>query len=1045
MPHTVATLRSMEHATQAYILLIDGIPIGFTTDTSGELTGSGASSYIGRAESDAGETVGGRELREGLIVPRTLSFGSLEDSLGLGRSTARFSVLLDTTTASYLTMSGEEPEEMLGRLDPTEDPAPATVIGVTVRDRYVGLEYVGSTGERRMFPFLMGASPALQGLDHHGDSDGATVPATVSERPLVHEGRLVSLYRVYRDPSSTSIANSDAWPSLSNYSPIWVGRMRDAGRFSAGGRITIDCTGFESLLERNMATVSAEPVIVSPDLTATGSDDQVAIYFGSGPQYYADTDGPFDGIPLEGTYEGRDWTTLSGSSRADVRVSLQALIQDTVVGVDTDFATSELAYQAVEDGDAGINTAMQFYIYREARTGTPYFYTQMRIAMHRRRWLMLGYDPILQDVASLSDISELEDVQFRKLTAGEPYDPRPNYTDLMGAVPGPGYYEGTFTTVAIGSDGTDGLGSPGTLDNGGETRFYNPLYQGVENVSILRIDGNQEVELADQIALIDNTHIAPEGAIDGSDCDAAGFFMFKGKIRKAEGETDDQTLVTEDAFDNVAIARCSWVQEGDYYSTTGSGALPRILINRFYDPRHFGYKHQLLDRDWATLELQMSQLHTFSQGATRPEPAAQTLSGLLRSTGSATSVASPGGNSGTATGLYADVYTAEMGLGIPSQMLPDNATITAAFQHLPNGASGGLARCRPTYEKAFPSIHALRALLEPRGVRIGFAGGQITLYRLADQSPEAATVHILESDLYGTPGDPTTVYPEQDARALAPVDEWELTYGENTSYVVEARDPGAPTRRGNHDVPLNAHGLFPTDYYGEDPLEIPNGAGWKLEAREFLGDETARFLARRHGKITLTVSRPKGQDLYPGTVVLLSNPWIWNEDGTQGISGTVGIVVEATHNLMESTCDATVLLFQGQWRPPAHYAPMLWIEEVVSSTELTIATSTDFSMGGGSIVGWTQPEWSAGGGGNLVGQLWRMLPDGTWTAVGTADVGSVNATTVSLATALTALPPDYARTMIFTPAAYSLQPAWAQEIYAGVGILGDNADTRRFV
>ena len=92
----------MEHAKQAYILLIDGIPLAFTTDTSGELSGSGASSFIGRAEADTGETVGGREIREGLEVPGTLEFGNLEDSMGLGRTTARFSVLIDSDEKLYL-------------------------------------------------------------------------------------------------------------------------------------------------------------------------------------------------------------------------------------------------------------------------------------------------------------------------------------------------------------------------------------------------------------------------------------------------------------------------------------------------------------------------------------------------------------------------------------------------------------------------------------------------------------------------------------------------------------------------------------------------------------------------------------------------------------------------------------------------------------------------------------------------------------------------------------------------------------------------------
>jgi hypothetical protein len=60
-------------------------------------------------------------------------------------------------------------------------------------------------------------------------------------------------------------------------------------------------------------------------------------------------------------------------------------------------------------------------------------------------------------------------------------------------------------------------------------------------------------------------------------------------------------------------------------------------------------------------------------------------------------------------------------------------------------------------------------------------------------------------------------------------------------------------------------------------------------------------------------------------------------------------------------------------------------------------------------------------------------------------VGSVNDTTVSLANALSAMPPDHARTMMLVPDVMANQPEWAQEIYSAVGIQGDNTRVRRFV
>ncbi len=1042
MPHTVATLRAMEHVRMAYILVFDGIPLGFTNDTGGELTGSGASSYIGRAESDLGETVGGRELREGLILPPTLEFGSDIDSLGLGRTTARFSVLLDSDTADYFALSGEDPEEMLGRLPPTTDPAPATVVGVTVRDRYIGLEYIGSSGERRMFPFLVGED--LAGYDHHGDTDGATVPATVSQRPMVHEGRLCALYRVFRDPSATSTTNSNAWPSLSNYSPLWVGKMRDAGTFTAGGRVTIECTGFESLLERNMATGASQSFGVTPEFTAdAGVDDQVAIYCGSGLAY--------DGSSLTGqsVFQGREWATLSGDTREELQTSLASLIADTIAGTSTDYETGESAFNTVQGGDAGM-IGPSIYVQRDLLTGTPWYHMELRIAMHRRRWLALGFDPEQQDWPGFTPETENQkDIAFTRLENGAAFIPRVNAAP-MGVVPGPGYYAGVFHTVAVGAKGEGaGIDDHTKWDNDGSRRYFDPLFQGVDVVRVIKPEGGQVLRMGTDAALLSQSHVPFSGSIDGTDCDAAGYFIIRGKIRRAEGSTDDASLEVEKEAEQLVIARCSWIVRDDYFADAGSGVSPALYIEELYDPRMFGYPYRPLRRDWATLDLQATQLHTWATAGPHPEPASLTLSAMMRSTGTSTGpgaggVIDQGDNSGSETGWYGDVFAHEMGLGVPSSMLPSSTEFDDSFSHLPNGAIGELGRSRPAYEGSFASMDALRALLEPRALRVGFDGGSFMLYQLRDVSPADATVNILEADLYGKIGEPTSVYPEQRARALAPVDAWEFSYAFDLTHEQRAMDPNAPMRRGDNVPQISGHGLIAAELYASTPDDAPLGAGWKEEARVMFGQAEARFRARRHGMVTVPVSRPKGQDLYPGTVVTLSNPWVYNADGSQGVSGVVGRVARAVHHTKSGHCSVDILVFEGQYEPPPLYAPMSWVEAVVNSTTLTRATSSDF-MGRGSDDGWTQPAWSSAGSGNAIGVLMRMLPDGTWTEVGTAEVSSVNATTISLATALTAMPPDNARTMIFVLDRVSSQPAWAQELYSAVGQQGDNSNTRRFV
>lgn len=1045
MPRTVETLRAMEKVDHAYILLIDGIPLAFTTDSSGELAGSGGSSYIGRAESDLGETVGGREIREGLIVPDTLEFGGSVNSIGLDRTDATFSILLTDDTAEYFILGGEEPEEMLGRLAPTDDPAPATVVGVTVRDRYLGLEYVGSAGERRMFPFIVGET--LQGLDHHGDTDGATVPASVSIRPLVHEGRLCALYRVYRDPSATSTSNSDAWPSLSNYSPLWVGKLRDAGTITAGGRITLECTGFESLLERNMATGASQVFGVTPEFTAeAGVDDQVAIYCGTGP--VLQTTGEQTAAL---TYQGRDWTTLAGNTREEIQSALNTLVEDTIAGVSTDYETGEPALTTISGVDAGVSPGSgSFFVKMDDNPSGDQYFVEVRVFMHRRRWLALGFEPEQQDATGgvAQTTEDQTEIPFTKLSFGGVLQPAPDKA-LMGEIPGTGYYGAQFHTIQVGAN--SGEVNRGLWDNQGAERLFDPLFPGAEVVRVIRPDGGQVIRMDTDAALLPQSHVPRSGSIEGTDTDAAGYFLIKGKIRKAEGSTDDASLVVEDETEQAVIARCSWVVRDELFADPGAAGSPALYIEQLYDPRHFGYPYRPLDRDWATLELQCVQLHTWTMGtaASSPERVDQTLCAMLRSTGTSTGpdglgVIDQGDNSGTAVGVYGDIFATEMGLGVPSSLLPTQAEITDMFAELPNGAAGELARSRIAYESSFPSYEALRAMLEPRALRIGFDGGRFMLYRLRDASPEEATINILESDLYGEMGDPTTVYPTQRARALAPVDAWRFKFANDLEHEQRAKDPSASTRRGDNIRDVNGHGLIAAELYTGDSDAVPPGARWKNEARQLFGFDEARFLARRHGLVTVSVSRPKGQDIYPGTLVTLSNPWVRGADGTPGVSGVVGRVIRAVHHTDSAQVDADILVFEGQWRPPAHFAPALWIEAVTSTASATIATSSDFPMGGGSESGWTQPAWSSGAGGDLIGALIRMLPDGTWTVVGTAPVGSVGGGTVTFSAPLSAMPPDQARTMMLVPDVMANQPAWAQEIYSAVGIQGDNTRTRRF-
>ncbi len=1053
MPHTVAELEVSQHVEQAYVLTIDGISIGFTTDDSAALTGSGGSSFIGRAEADLGETVGGRELRRGLIVPQELELGGDLSYIGLDRTTARFSVLdEDGEIARLFSMSGEEPEELTSRLAPYTSPAPATIDGVTVRDRHIGIERIGPNGERRMFPYLVGED--LVGLDHNGDSDGALVPASVSQRPLFHEGRPVALYRVYRDPSAQFTTGSNAWPSLSNYRPIWVGKLRDAGRVGAEGRFELECTGPESLLERVIGVPRGESFEVVTDLSFTpGVDDQISIYCATIPGWQNTGDNA--SIPSD-PRQGRQWTSLTQTSYLSLRNEIHDLVQDTVNGVGTDYELGETTLALDRGGDAGFSGS-DFYVQMDLYSTGEIYGHRIRIAMHRRTWLALGFDPIQQSHNGQLLITEIEDEQdivfWKAPPAGQPYFPtESNIAGQMGVVPGNDYWVGMFTTIPPGYNPYDIAESEvttGEHDNGGSPRLHRPLYDTDSLPNTIQPNGGQVIRIpaGSSPPLYNQPHVPRSGSIGGASTTAAGYFLIKGKIRKIVDESTSGQLEIEESEDYGIVARCSWIEVEDYFAQAFTSVSPQLYIEQIHDARDFGYPYRPFQGEWASTTLTAQQIFTTALGTaiTRADRVDQQLSSILRSTGGSTGpngagIIQQGGNQGTATGFFGDIYAAHMGLAVPSYLMPSQSEIAASVNEaLPSGIAGSLARGRFSTEEPVDSRTLMEGLLAPRGLRIGFDGGRFSIYRLPD--PGTPTVDIFESDLYGKMGDPASAIPEQQSRAIAPVDAW--VFRQSEDHRIGARDPGAALRRGGNVEDVETLALLDPELYASHPTERPDAAGWRLEARNLFGDTLARFYARRHNKVTVTVSRPKASQLYPGTSVRLSNPWPVAADGTRGLSGVVGRVLRVRHKTGNGAAEVEILVYEGQDRPLPVYAPALWIS-AVSGLNLTIDTSAEVDQRVNSTVGWTQPSWSSAGSGDAVAALWRELPDRTWGLVGTAPVASVSSSTVTLRSSLSASPPDLARTMLLTLSTWSDQPEWAQELYAGLTIQGDNTGGRRF-
>lgn len=1073
-----------------YVLFIDGIGVAFTSETpcTGTITGSGAQSWIGRSEAVLPffEVTGQRTVKSGLVVPETIDFGGDPKGLGLDRSTVTFQIVdQDDTVAALFATEGVDPDILQERLPPGTTSLGTSVSAVgpislntgalNPRGKWIGLERIGPTGQRRFFhcfPF-QGI-----GMDHPGDV-GDRIPQTpISTTPILHAGRVCTLYRIYADPSISS-DDPDRWITWDEAHTagdlVWWGVMQDSGTYTGNRVWSIECYGPEALLEKGLGQITspASYKIRSTLGYEAGVNDQIWISFAQDGRRFALDDGgdPFDAPLLK--FEGRQWTTLTGNSKDELIPEIDDLIKDTAAGTGTDYDTANDFYDAWEGADdapgfnAGLDGGLSggFWV-RKNWVSDPVGNTQARsygvmyVAMHRRVWMTLGFDPILQDLPDEEAMEKGTDVYFRKLQQGELFSPGDD--EAAEVVPGSGYYLAMFHTVGVGAGTGNNSEYYGYYDNDGNARYFSPLFEGDEAPVVLNQDGSQQIFLDggsdspfwEGQPTVPRTSDAQTG---GTDTELARWFAVRGKIRVATGSTDDGTIVVEDEVDRIAVCDASW-QEGDHYGevSTGGGLGPALFIQNFHDPRLFGFNHRKLKSDWVgTVDgddaLTIAPLHTYTFGHGKPIEWAHLLFPvLLLSTGTSEGFDAPlseggvldlGANSMTGVTSTGDVELADLGLGIPHQMVAPFSEISKEFAKQAGGLNGDLNRMRLCYAGPFQSRDAIEAILKPRRLVVGLHGKKYGVYRYEQFSPDDVDVVITEGDLYGTPGDPTTVIPSQAIRAHGAIDGAKISYGvepggsAQLEHRQSAIDYGSRWRRGDLIEPLNGQGLLPVEWLQGTDHE---GKEWQLLFREEWGVRAPRFFSKRHFVIEdLKISRPKGQDVMPGTRILLSNPWPLAPDGTYGLNNRLGVVIGVSINTRHHYTSARVLVY-GDVDFPPHFAPFVYVTNIAGAT-LTYdvaGTRSGYAINECETErGWTRPDWTTLTAAGVV-RLWYQTPTGGWTTAGTGTVSSINtlASTITLTGALSAEPPPNTYTMILVFEDLPDQSAtfWGHDVYAPV-------------
>jgi len=394
-----------------------------------------------------------------------------------------------------------------------------------------------------------------------------------------------------------------------------------------------------------------------------------------------------------------------------------------------------------------------------------------------------------------------------------------------------------------------------------------------------------------------------------------------------------------------------------------------------------------------------------------------------------------------------DLEIADLGLGIPHELIANPITIADAFSAATGSWMSALCRGKWIADGPVQSWDVLQSITQPLRLMWSFHGGTYGLIPFRSPTQGEVEVVLTEDDLAVREG-PTT-----NLRETEPIDEIELDYRynletEGTSEHLRgsARDPEAQGRPGDLSISLKAPGLLCPDWFrgrgdGKTITQITGALAWETEWRNLWEIETATLMAKRHFSVTnLRVARVKGQTLQPGTRVRLTNPWAVLSTGSYGITALPGIVLEVAADTENEIYTCTVLVFADAVSGMRHYAPIGRVKRIDESGANDVLYFYDDWLGHedaglNDIEFFAEPAWSSLGG-STIGRLYHYNRN-AWEAGQTFTVGSVD-TTANTITCMGALSSSYEErdkeTIAVLETYDSQTAAWAQAFF-GVVVL----------
>jgi hypothetical protein len=496
----------------------------------------------------------------------------------------------------------------------------------------------------------------------------------------------------------------------------------------------------------------------------------------------------------------------------------------------------------------------------------------MILTLHSRVWEAIGYDIGLQKL-----ISPRDDNRYVKFTAS-----------LLEA-PGPGYVRAKITT----RNEEDQFLS----ENGGLPRVYVPLYPGGVTTLLAGLnDGRgQVVDLGNGF---DDEIIYARGQLDRplpglptdsslphsipgvGDVTTQGIWLFFGRRRFGGDE-----------FDEFQVGRCAW--RSGSVGQRGQVLGSKIIVTEWLNPRMHGFARNRMTIDWnaradAVDEFRIMAVPIlaldYNAGST-PEEAHVVLERLIRSSGTSVgwsgfandpSAVLDGGDNDSAGNPRRDAEVVDLGLAIPDSMVQNIIQFGLEGQALPDD----LGRVRVTFTAGMSTADLLEGLMRPFGWCVSLRGGQYGIFSpYRTPSPDEIDFVLDGSTKLGSTSTNRTTQIQQDLRAFAPIDRFELEYDWTPederfrrNFATDSKDVGRRYRPGGVVEQHVGHGMRFL-------------SGWPTRARE-LGE----WWSRRHFFVRdwPHMSRRPSE---VGEFCRITDPRGTNPAGTYELTEMIGLVV----------------------------------------------------------------------------------------------------------------------------------------------------------